>query len=59
MEIVEKFVEFDQYCKRCKHEQLPESEDPCFECLANPVNVYSHKPVNFEAAEKSRKNSIL
>lgn len=59
METVDKIVEFDRYCKSCKHEPLPESADPCFECLANPVNAYSHKPVKYEAAEKSRKNSSL
>lgn len=51
MEVVEKIVEFEKYCLNCKHEALSESEDPCFECLANPVNAYSHKPVKFESKE--------
>lgn len=46
----EKEVYFDQYCKKCKHKDLPEIEDPCDDCLAEPVNSYSHKPVYFEEA---------
>ena len=43
-----KEVYFDQYCKTCKHENLPETDDPCDECLKETVNVYSHKPVKWE-----------
>ena len=41
-------VLFDKYCKTCKHEKLDETEDPCNECLENPVNLYSQKPVKWE-----------
>lgn len=47
-----KEVYFDQYCKTCKHKDLKEEEDPCDECLENPVNTYSHKPVNWEEKKK-------
>lgn len=43
-----KEVYFDKYCKTCKHEKLKEEDDPCDECLENPVNTYSHKPVRWE-----------
>lgn len=43
-----KEVYFDQYCKTCKHENLPETDDPCDECLQETVNIYSHKPVKWE-----------
>ena len=43
-----KEVYFDQYCKTCKHENLPETDDPCNECLQETVNVYSHKPVKWK-----------
>lgn len=43
-----KEVYFDQYCKTCEHENLPETDDPCDECLQETVNVYSHKPVKWE-----------
>lgn len=48
MNDIYKEVHFDQYCKKCKHEKNKEKEDPCDECLSEPVNLYSHKPVKFE-----------
>jgi regulator of replication initiation timing len=44
----EKEVYFDQYCKSCKHRGLKESKDPCNDCLAEPSNTNSHKPMNKE-----------
>ena len=44
----QKEVYFDQYCKLCKNVDLDEATDPCYGCLNYPVNLYSHKPVNFE-----------
>ena len=43
-----KEVYFDQFCKTCKHGSKLESETPCDDCLENPVNLYSHKPVKYE-----------
>lgn len=43
-----KEVRFDLYCSKCKHKKLPEIDEPCYECLKNPVNLHSRKPVNFE-----------
>jgi len=43
-----KEVYFDQYCKTCKHSKKAEADDPCDECLAEPVNLYSHKPIYYE-----------
>lgn len=43
-----KEVYFDQYCRQCKHVDCGETEDPCYECLDEPVNYCSHKPVYFE-----------
>lgn len=51
MEDTYKEVYFDQYCKTCKHLSKKEEEEPCAECLNEPVNLYSHKPVNWEANE--------
>lgn len=48
MENYFKEVIFYDYCSKCKHSDKPEDDDPCHECLNNPVNVYSHKPVKFE-----------
>lgn len=41
-------VYFDQYCKTCKYEKVLQEKDPCNECLAEPINLYSHKPVKYE-----------
>lgn len=47
-----KFVRFDIYCKECKYKDTDENEDPCNECLAEPVNEYSKKPVCFKPKDK-------
>lgn len=43
-----KEVYFDQYCKTCKNRKLKEKDEPCNECLDNPTNLNSHKPVKYE-----------
>lgn len=45
--IHQKFVDFCKWCYSCKHAELPENQDPCWECLTQPVNEGSTKPVNF------------
>jgi len=50
MENNEKIVDFENYCKLCKHAKLAEKLDPCDECLTNPVNTNSCIPVLFEEA---------
>ena len=46
-----KEVYFDQYCKSCKHKDLKETEEPCDECLSEPTNLDSHKPVRYDKKE--------
>lgn len=53
-----KEVYFDKYCASCVHSDTLESEDPCFECLDEPVNVESHKPVNWKE-RKQKMNTDL
>lgn len=55
MEIIDKIVEFDKYCKTCKHEKDKEYLDPCHECLNNPTNVHSRKPLKYEEDEEKVK----
>lgn len=43
-----KIVDFERYCPKCLHKDLKEHDDPCDDCLNEPVNVDSKKPVNFE-----------
>ena len=47
----EKIVKFDWWCIRCKHFEKDESEDPCYDCLADPTNFESTKPIKFEEKE--------
>lgn len=43
-----KEVYFDKYCNQCVYKDLDESQDPCDDCLACPMNTDSHKPVNYK-----------
>ena len=45
-----KEVYFDQYCRKCKYwkENDEGLEEPCNECLSEPINIDSHTPVKFE-----------
>lgn len=43
-----KLVNFDEYCESCEYCDEPETSDICNECLTNPVNQYSHKPIKYE-----------
>ena len=52
MDIVEKIVEFDKYCPKGKYENLDSVSDPCNECLDNPVNEHSTKPICYEEKEE-------
>ena len=47
-----KLVDFDKYCPDCKYPTTAEIEDPCNECLTNPANIDSHKPINFKEKVK-------
>lgn len=56
-----KEVYFHIYCPACKHEQVPEHEDPCDTCMSVFYREYSHKPVKFEERkeEKRKKPNFL
>lgn len=54
MEYPNKEVFFNQYCKNCVHYEEPETCAACDECLANPSNEWSHKPVRFEEKESQK-----
>lgn len=43
-----KEVYFHEYCKKCLYKSKAEGDEPCFECLNNPANIDSHKPVKFK-----------
>lgn len=52
MENQYKIVDFKKYCETCKYKEMKEVKDPCNECLDNPVNENSEKPVKYKEAEK-------
>ena len=49
-----KEVYFDEWCKSCKHKDVKDTEHPCDECLSNPINLYSHKPVKWKQKETNK-----
>ena len=54
MENIYKVVDFKTYCKTCEHKDLEEKFDPCNDCLAEPMNANSDKPVYWKEAENGR-----
>ena len=49
-----KEVRFDEYCEKCINKDKPEEDDTCAECLEEPMNEYSHKPVRFISKESDK-----
>lgn len=47
-------VNFEKYCGICKYADCPEHEDPCFECLDNPLNYCTEKPVKWELEKEAQ-----
>lgn len=45
-------VDFQEWCPKCEHFKLKEHEDPCHDCLNEPVNDDSRKPVMFKEGDK-------
>lgn len=46
-----KEVYFHEYCKKCRHVKLKETDEPCATCLEQPTNLNSHRPVMHEEKE--------
>lgn len=51
-----KEVYFNEYCSTCKYSDVDDVKDPCNECLGEPANLHSHKPVYYVADEKKNKS---
>ena len=45
-----RLVDFEKYCNFCKFKDVDDTkgENPCNDCLNNPANEDSTRPVNFE-----------
>lgn len=52
MEDIYREVNFEKYCKTCENRKKDEKFDPCNDCLAEPMNENSEKPVYWKEAEK-------
>lgn len=52
-----KIVDF-KWCNRCINKSKAETEKPCDECLSNPVNTDSRRPLYFKSTGSSKKNDI-
>ncbi len=44
---VKHIVRYDRWCEQCKHKDTPENNEPCEDCLNNPINE-TEKPLRFE-----------
>lgn len=54
----EKIVNF-AYCRFCEHSKEKETSEACADCLENPVNIDSQRPVRFKdngSLERIRKS---
>ena len=54
-----KEVYFDMYCHNCIHFDKVGDEEPCDECLSEPMNIYSHKPSKRRAEEGELRIDLL
>ena len=48
MELIDHEVYYDYYCPRCVHENVEMWDDPCENCLKNPMQPHSHKPLEYQ-----------
>lgn len=51
METYTKEVYYYLYCDTCINRDTDAGDDPCNECLNNPYNDDSHKPINYRKEE--------
>lgn len=47
-----KIVDFDQYCDKCKYSRVNWDDYPCLECISNPTNIDSRRPVKYEKSKE-------
>ena len=49
-----KEVHFHEYCKTCVNKDTPDTKAPCDECMSEPLNWNTHRPVKYEKKESKR-----
>lgn len=47
-----KEVYYNEYCHKCKNFKKDVIDDRCNECLSEPVNLHTHRPVKFEERDE-------
>lgn len=57
MELRDKEVRFDLYCKDCTHRFDRETTDPCNDCLDMPVKRHSAIPIHWERKRNHLENA--
>lgn len=48
-------VDYHTYCPLCKFRDKSESDDPCWDCLQEPVNENSTIPTSFREDKKLKR----
>lgn len=48
-------VDFYTHCKTCEYENTIETDAPCNECLEQPTNEYTTRPVMWKEKEKKKR----
>ena len=54
---MEKIVEFELYCSKCKHYDSSDADDPCDYCLSVPARENSRRPIKDEENKKTVKKT--
>lgn len=54
---MEKIVEFELYCSKCKHYDSSDADDPCDYCLSVPARENSRLPIKYEENKKKVKQT--
>ena len=54
--MAKKEVRFDIWCKTCRYRFRKETEDPCDNCLSEPANDNSTKPIEYIETDSRRKS---
>lgn len=54
---MEKIVEFELYCQKCKHYDSSDADDPCDYCLSVPARENSRRPIKYEENKKTVKKT--
>lgn len=54
---MEKIVEFELYCSKCKHYNSSDADDPCDYCLSVSARENSRRPIKYEENKKTVKKT--